>query len=88
MQRRYEEELKAQGIEILASRMPIGTANAQGRSYLLESTIKSRPDFKGAATEILVRSSQRVLLVQIVHPGNLEPLADEVAAAISTMVVH
>jgi hypothetical protein len=88
VQKRYEAELKAQGAKVVASRIPIGTANAQGRSYMLQSTIRSRPDFKGAATEILVRSDKRILLVQIVHPGNLEPLADEVAAAISTMVVY
>ena len=87
VQKRYEDELKAEGAKILARRMPIGTANAQGRSYTIESTIKSRPDFKGVATEILVRSGRRILLVQIVHPGNVEPLSDEVAAAISTMVV-
>jgi hypothetical protein len=29
-----------------------------------------------------------VLLVQIVFPGNREPLADEVATALSTMVVY
>jgi len=87
VQKRYEAELKAEGVKILASRMPIGTANAQGRSYTIESTIKSRPDYQGVATEILVRSGRRILLVQIVHPGNLEPLADEVAAAISSMVV-
>lgn len=87
VQKRYEAELKAEGAKILASRMPIGTANAQGRSYTIESTIKGRPDYQGVATEILVRSGRRVLLVQIVHPGNVEPLADEVAAAISTIVV-
>jgi len=87
VERRYEEEVGKQGAKILASRIPVGTANAQGRSYILESTIKTRPEFKGLATEILLRSDRRVLLVQVVHPGNLEPLADEVAAALSTMVV-
>lgn len=88
VQRRYEEELKSQKTKVIAKRIPVGAANAQGRSYVVESTVRSRPDFQGVSTEILLRSSQRVLLVQIVHPGNLEPLADEVAAAISTMVVY
>jgi hypothetical protein len=88
VQRRYEEELKEQKAKIIASRMPVGAANAQGRSYVLESTVKSRPDFQGRSTEILLRSGQRVLLVQIVYPGSLEVFADEVAAAISTMVVY
>jgi len=88
VQRRYEEELKAQNAKVIASRIPVGAANAQGRSYVVESVIKSRPDFQGRSTEILLRSDKRVLLIQVVHAGTEEVFSDEVAAAISTMVVY
>lgn len=88
VQRRYEEELQQQKAKVVSKRVPVGAANAQGRSYIIESTVKSRPDFAGRSTEILLRSDKRVLLVQIVYAGDYEIFADEVAAAISTMVVY
>lgn len=88
VQRRFEEELKEQKAKVISARVPVGAANAQGRSYIVESTVKARPDFEGRSTEILLRSDKRVLLVQIVYPGDVEIFADEVAAAISTMVVY
>ena len=83
VQRRCEEELATQGTKIKSKRNPVGSANAQGRSYTLETKVKTRPNFTGKATEILLRSSRRVLIVQIVYNGSVEPLADEVAAAMS-----
>jgi hypothetical protein len=86
---RFEASAKDHGSEILAARLPIATANAQGRSYLLRTGVPSKPDAYQAYThEILVRSGQRVLLVQVVHPENIESLADEVAAVVRSMLVY
>lgn len=85
---RYEEELEQQGASIVAGRVPVGTANAQGRSYLIKTRIPSRPDYEAFAHEILVRSSDRVLLVQIVHDENIEASIDEMTAVIGSMLVY
>jgi len=87
--KRYEEETKGQGAVILATRQPVGTANSQGRAYLLRTTVKAKPKpFEAFSTEILVRSEERVLLVQVVHRGFIDPIGEEVANAISSMVVY
>jgi hypothetical protein len=86
--RRYEAETADQGSKILAGRMPVATANAQGRSYLLLTTVKAKPPFQSYATEILVRNNTRILLVQVIHRANIEAIADEVAAALASLVVY
>jgi hypothetical protein len=88
VEKRYEKETREQGSDILAARVPTATANAQGREYLLHTRVRAKPDFEGYATEILVRSGQRVLLVQIVHRQDIESIADEVTAALDSMVVY
>ncbi len=86
--RRYEKDTALQGSDILAARMPVGTANSQGRAYLLHTKVRARPDFDGYATEILVRNETRVLLIQVVHRQDIESIADEVSAAVASMVVY
>lgn len=86
--RRYEEDVENQGSTILSARMPTGTANSQGRSYFLKTRVVDKPDREGFAHEILVRNNRRVLLVQVVHDENLEPIADEVVHAIRSMTVY
>ncbi len=87
--RRYETETREQGAKILASRLPTGTANSQGRGYLVKSSVKGKPNnFDAYATEILVRNDTRVLLVQVVHREAIDTIADEVANAVSSMLVY
>jgi hypothetical protein len=85
---RYEKETREQGSDILAARIPMATANAQGRQYLLHTKVRAKPDFEGYATEILVRNGTRVLLVQIVHRQDIDSIADEVTGALDTMVIY
>jgi hypothetical protein len=74
---------------LLATRQPVGTANAQGRAYLMRTIVKAKPKpFEAFSTEILVRSDKRVLLVQIVHRGHIDPIGEEVAQAVGSMVVY
>lgn len=86
--RRYEDDLDQQGASVLAARMPIATANAQGRSYIVKTKVLGKPPYSAYAHEILVRSDQRVLLVQIVHREDIESIADEIAAAVGSMIVY
>ena len=65
--RRYEADVEEQGSDILAARLPVSTANAQGRTYLVKTRVPSKPDYQGYSHEVLIRSPHRVMLVQIVH---------------------
>jgi hypothetical protein len=86
--KRYEGDVAQQGAQILQQRMPVATANAQGREYLLRTRIPSRPDYQAYSHEFLLRSPHRVLLVQVVHGQETEAIADEVAAAVKSMLVY
>jgi hypothetical protein len=88
VEKRYEAETEEQGSQILSARIPVATANSQGRAYLLHTTVRSKPNFEGYATEILVRNGTRILLIQIVHRQDIESIADEVTAALSSMIVY
>lgn len=85
---RYEGEIEAQGSQILAARLPVATSNTQGRGYVVKTKVAGKPDYEGFAHEYIIRGETRILLVQVVHPTNLEPLADEVANALSSIVVY
>jgi len=86
---RYEHETRELAGKFIALRQPIGTANGQGRSYLLQSKVRGRPEnFDSYATEILIRNDKRVLLVQIVHAGEIDAIAEEVNLAVSSMVLY
>src|SRR5262249_14233228 len=44
--RRYEADIAAEGSQILAGRMPVGTANMQGRAYIIKTNVPSRPNYQ------------------------------------------
>lgn len=85
---RYEDDLAEQGAQVIAGRMPLATANAQARSYLVKTTVAGRPPYQSMAHEIIVRSDHRLLLVQIVHGDNIEAYADEMTASFKSMIVY
>jgi hypothetical protein len=67
---RYEEDAKAKGAEIVGSRVPIATWNAQGRQYIVKRTIKGqRAPYSHLSDEALIRSDHRIDLVEVVHQG-------------------
>ena len=87
--KRYEDQAKADGAEILGSRVPMSTWNAQGRAYVVKRRVKAaKGPFVSISREFLARSENRVVLVQIVHEGdNLGPLADELLRVVQTLEV-
>jgi hypothetical protein len=85
---RYEKDVDGQGSDLLAGRIPMATANTQGRSFIVKTRVPSKPDFQSYSHEVLVRSQNRVLLVQIVHGENIESSADEMAAALKSLIVY
>ena len=86
--KRYEADVDEQGSDILAARLPVSTANAQGRTYLVKTRVPSKPDYQGYSHEILIRSPHRVMLVQIVHGQNIEASADEMIGALKSLIVY
>jgi len=86
--RRYESDVEDQGAQIIAARMPIATANAQARTYIVKTRVPSKPDFQNYAHEIVVRSNRRVLLVQIIHNENIESISDEATAVLKSLIVY
>jgi hypothetical protein len=86
--KRYEADLVDQGALVVSGRAPLATANAQGRSYLVKAKLPSKPVSESFAHEILLRSPHRVLLVQVVHQENIEASADEIMAALKSLLVY
>lgn len=85
---RFEADTEAQGSDVLASRLPLATANAQGRVYLLKTRLPSKFAQHSFSHEVLVRGDRRVMLVQIVHGGNIEASADEMATALKSLLLY
>jgi hypothetical protein len=86
--KRYERDCEDQGAQILAGRMPVSTANTQARSYIIKTKVPAKPAYHSYAHEILVRSGNRLLLVQMVHGENIESVADEMASALRSILVY
>jgi hypothetical protein len=85
---RYEADVDEQGSMLLSSRIPVATANTQGRSYLLKTRVPARPDYQSYAHEVILRGDHRLLLVQVVHAESTEAIADEVSAAFQSITVY
>ncbi len=67
----------------------MSTANAQGRSYLLRTRLEAKPEpFGTLAHEIIIRSDNRIMLVQIVHGENIDTSITEMTAAVRSMLVY
>ncbi|MEZ4298281.1 MAG: hypothetical protein R3B70_25230 [Polyangiaceae bacterium] len=86
--RRYEADLRDQGAQILAGRVPVASSNAQGRSYLLKTTVAAKPPYQSFSHEVLLRSERRLLLVQVVHSENTDTIADEMTTALKSILVY
>jgi len=86
---RYEDDVQSLGAKVVGKRVPLAVFIGQGRAYTIQRTVEApkRPLVSGSR-EILLRSDNRVILVQIVFEGeNLEPVDDELLRVINTMEV-
>jgi len=75
---RYEAETEKQGGEILGKSVPVATFDGQARAYDVRRGIPAGTQpFVNFSREYLVRSDDRIVLVQIVRPredfGEAEP---------------
>ncbi|MEM9695488.1 MAG: hypothetical protein AAGA56_23285 [Myxococcota bacterium] len=86
---RYEADVKEAGGELISARIPTATANAQGRSYLVRTPVPGTdPPFKSTSREILVRTPNRILLVQVIHGDDIDGYIDEMAHTVKSMRVY
>lgn len=87
---RYEEDAKNDGAELLGSRVPVATWNAQGRAYLVRRFVPgAKAPYRNFSREYLLRSDHRIVLVQVVYPTEtIQPLNDELMRVFTTLEVN
>ena len=88
--RRYEEDVAAVKGQLVAKEVPVATANAQGRAYLVERKVPgARAPYVNTSREILLRGRHRVVLVEVVVEGSsLQSLAPELVHVFDTLEVQ
>jgi hypothetical protein len=86
---RYEKAAKDSHAELVESRVPMATYNAQARAYVVRRRVPAAKEpYVNTSLELLARSDNRVVLVQIVHQGeSLAPLSDDLLRVIDTLIV-
>jgi hypothetical protein len=87
---RYEDESKKAGAAFVGERIPFATWNAQGRAYTVRRAVAAaKAPLVNFANEYLLRSDNRVVLLQIVHHSeNLAPMDDELRRVVETFQVN
>lgn len=87
---RYEDDQSALGAKIIGGRVPIATANAQGRAYVLRRSVRgAKAPFENVSHEFLARSEMRIALVQIVHQTpNIEPVTGELLPVVNRLELY
>jgi hypothetical protein len=88
IERRFEADVAAEGSQILAGRMPIATANMQGRAYVIKTAVPSKPTYQNYAHEVIIRGEHRLMLVQVIHGENVEPIEDEISQVIRSITAY
>ncbi|MBX3184490.1 MAG: hypothetical protein KIT72_02450 [Polyangiaceae bacterium] len=88
--KRYERDVTKSGGKILAPPVGMATYNAQGRAYHVERPVAApKEPLMSKTREYLVRSDQRILLVQVVYQGeSMRSIEDQVMRAIQTFRVY
>lgn len=86
---RYEDTSKKAGADFVGQRIPMATWNAQGRAYTVKRAVAAaKAPLVNYANEYLLRSDNRILLLQIVHHSeNLAPMDDELRRVVETFQV-
>lgn len=86
---RYEGDVKDSGANLVGQRIPMATWNTQGREYVIKRGVAAaKSPFVSVSREYLLRSENRVILVQVVHQGEtLKPITDELYRVIASIEV-
>ena len=88
--RRYEEDVTAVKARFVSKEVPVATAGAQGRAYVVERNIPgARAPYVNTSREVLLRGRHRVVLVEVVFEGgSLQSLAPELVHVFDTLEVE
>jgi len=87
---RYEADVTATGAKIIGQRVPMATYWGQGRAYTIGREVPAtKAPFESHSREMLIRSKQHIVLVQIVYQeANLAAVDQELLRALETMEVR
>jgi hypothetical protein len=85
--KRYEADVASAGAKIVGRVVPMATANGQGRAFTVEREVESaKHPLSSRSREMLIRSGDLVVLVQIVHQEpNLAAVDHELLRAVATI---
>jgi hypothetical protein len=86
---RYEAELATDGAKIIGKPFAVASFNAQGREYVVERSVPApKVPFVNRSREFILRGSERIVLVQVVHQGDGPGhISDEVLPVLTSMQV-
>jgi hypothetical protein len=87
---RYEDQAKKAGAELLGQRIPMATANAQGRGYFVRRPVAAaKGPLINYSNEYILRGEHRIVLLQIVHhEASLAPMDAELRRVVETLEVN
>jgi hypothetical protein len=87
---RYEADVAAVGAQVVGRRVPMATFWGQGRAYTIQRDVEAaKSPLQSHSREMLLRSKQRIVLVQIVYQEqNLAAVDGELLRALETMEVR
>jgi hypothetical protein len=87
--RRFEDDTKSLGAQIVGSRVPMAVSIGQGRAYTIQRQVDAaKTALTSRSREYLVRGATRIVLVQIVHEGqDLYAVDHELLRVIGTLEV-
>jgi hypothetical protein len=87
---RYQQSIKDAGGEVIGGPIPIATGNAQGRAYVIKKIIPAaKGPLSNGIREYVIRGSNKIILMQIVHPdGELPDLSTELLRVLTTLEVN
>jgi hypothetical protein len=87
---RYEEDVGSVGAKVVGQRVPMATYWGQGRAYSIERDVEAaKSPLKSHSREMIIRSENRVVLVQIVYQEQtLAGVAPELLRALESMEVR
>jgi hypothetical protein len=84
---RYEADAESVGAKIVGKLVPIATANGQGRAFTVERDVESaKHPLLSRSREVLIKSGEMVVLVQIVHQEpNLAAVDTDLLRAVASI---
>ncbi|MEO8184162.1 MAG: hypothetical protein ABI895_35530 [Deltaproteobacteria bacterium] len=87
---RYEGDVAAVGAQVVGRRVPMATFWGQGRAYTIQRDVEAaKSPLQSHSREMILRSKQRIVLVQIVYQEqNLAAVDGELLRALETMEVR